>query len=367
MIDLIACTVMIVDDTEENVDLLVEALGGFFDLTVAMDGESALKNVIQDRPDLILLDINMPGMDGYEVCRRLKKDPATENIPVVFLTAMSEEENEAKGLELGAIDYITKPFSPDLVKARVTNHLMLKMHQDNLEELVKKRTSQLERMQNVIFKAMGTMAEYRDPETGGHIRRTQNYMRILAEKLSRNPKFKGYLTKQTIDLLYGSAPLHDIGKVGVPDSILLKPGKLTDEEFEIMKKHTTYGHDAILASEIELDEESGSFLKIAKEIAYTHQERWDGAGYPQGLKGEEIPISGRLMAVVDVYDALISRRVYKPPFPHDRAVAIIKEGRGSHFDPDIVDAFLELEDEFRMIALEFADYEEEKENLKKNE
>ncbi len=366
MIDLSECNVMIVDDTEENVDLLVEALGEYFDLSVAMDGESALNKIIQTPPDLILLDIMMPGIDGYEVCRRLKKDPNTQKIPVVFLTAMGQEENEAKGLSLGAIDYITKPFSPDLVKSRVSNHLLLKLHQDKLEGLVKKRTVQLEKMQGAIFKAMGTLAEYRDPETGGHIKRTQNYVKILAEHLRRHPKFKNLLTAQNIDLLCSSAPLHDIGKVGVPDGILLKPGKLTDEEFEEMKKHTTYGYNAILSSESDLDDEGSEFMQFAKEIAYTHQEKWDGSGYPRGLKDEEIPISGRLMAVADVYDALISKRVYKAPFPHEKAVAIIKEGKGTHFDPEMVDAFLELEDKFRQIALEFADFEEEKENLKRD-
>jgi putative two-component system response regulator len=366
MIDLSDSIVMIVDDTEENVDLLVEALGDDFKLRVAMDGESALKKIVKSPPHLVLLDIMMPGMDGYEVCERLKKDPATQNIPIVFLTALGDEANEAKGLNLGAIDYIAKPFSTDLVKSRVVNHLLLKHHQDNLEKLVKKRTNQLVKMQEVIFKAMGTLAEYRDPETGGHIKRTQNYVRVLGEKLSDHPKYKDFFKSKNIDLLYLSAPLHDIGKVGVPDNILLKPGKLTDEEFVEMKKHTTYGYEAILAAETELDEESSAFLKFAKEIAHTHQEKWDGSGYPNGLKEDEIPISGRLMAVADVYDALISKRVYKPPFPHEKAVSIIQEGRGTHFDPDMVDAFLELEDNFRQIALEFADFDEEKQNLEKD-
>lgn len=352
---------MIVDDTETNIDILVEALGGDFDLRVAMDGETALEAIADEPPDLILLDIMMPGMDGYEVCSRLKSAPETRDIPVVFLTAMSEEQDEARGLALGAVDYITKPFSPALVKARVRNQLELKRYRDHLEELVRERTRQLVLTQDVTIRSMGTLAEYRDPETGGHIRRTQQYVRILALHLKNDPRFRDRLDDTAIDLLVKSAPLHDIGKVGVRDNILLKPGALTPEEFEEMKRHTIYGRDALLVSEKMLGEDS--FLSVAREIAYTHQEKWDGTGYPRGLKGEEIPLFGRLMAVADVYDALISKRVYKPPYPHERAVEMIREGRGSHFDPDIVDAFLVLADDFRRIALEHADFAEERELL----
>ena len=354
-------TVLIVDDTETNIDILVEALGNDFDLRVAMDGETALEAVADEPPDLILLDIMMPGMDGYEVCSRLKASPETRDIPIVFLTAMSEEQDEARGLALGAVDYITKPFSPALVKARVRNQLELKRYRDHLEELVRERTRQLVLTQDVTIQSMGTLAEYRDPETGGHIRRTQHYVRILALHLKDHPKFRDQLDDNAIELLVKSAPLHDIGKVGVRDNILLKPGELTPEEFEEMKRHTIYGRDALLVSEKMLGEDS--FLSVAREIAYTHQEKWDGTGYPRGLKGEEIPLFGRMMAVADVYDALISKRVYKPPYPHETALAMIREGRGSHFDPDIVDAFLELSEEFRKIALEHADFEEERELL----
>ena len=356
--DISSCTVMIVEDTETNIDILVEALGGDFNLQVAMDGETALKAVAYKTPDLILLDIMMPGMDGYEVCRRLKASPETRDIPIVFLTAMSEEQDEARGLYLGAVDYITKPFSPALVKARVRNQLVFKSYRDHLEDLVRDRTRELVLTQDVTIQSIGTLAEYRDPETGGHIRRTQHYVRILAEHLKDHPKFRNRLDDTVIELLVKSAPLHDIGKVGVRDNILLKPGELTEDEFEEMKRHTIYGRDALLVSEKMLGRDS--FLSVAREIAYTHQEKWDGTGYPQGLKGEEIPLSGQLMAVADVYDALISKRVYKPPYPHDTAVAMILEERGSHFDPDVVDAFMELSDEFRKIALEYADFEEER-------
>lgn len=357
------CSILIVDDTEENVDILIATLGELYDISVAIDGETALEMLAEFTPDLILLDIMMPGIDGYEVCERLKRETRTLKIPIIFLTALSEAQSEEKGLCLGAVDYITKPFNPFLVKARVKNHLELKMHRDNLELLVQQRTSELELTQEVTIESMGTLAEYRDPETGGHIQRTKHYVQLLANHLKNHPKFSAFLTDETIQSLYKSAPLHDIGKVGVPDHILLKPGRLTDGEFEEMKKHTVYGRDTISKAEKKLGNKS--FLHYALEIAESHQEKWDGSGYPNGWAGENIPISGRLMAVADVYDALISKRVYKAPFTHSKAVAIIQEGRGQHFDPDIVDAFLQISEEFRRIALEHADFPEEREALLK--
>ncbi|MBU2551943.1 MAG: HD domain-containing protein, partial [Proteobacteria bacterium] len=307
-----------------------------------------------------------------EVCRRLKAEKATRNIPIIFVTAMTEVADETKGLELGAIDYLTKPISPPIVKARVRNHLELKLAKEELENQneileikVQERTREVALTQEVTIESMAILAETRDPETGGHIRRTQNYVRALAVHLKDHPKFTDFLNAASIDLLYKSAPLHDIGKVGVPDAILLKPGKLTDEEFVEMKKHTLYGRDSIKNAEKRLGD--NSFLGFARDIAYTHHEKWDGSGYPVGLKGEGIPLCGRLMALADVYDALISKRVYKPPFDHGKAVAIITEGRGTHFDPDLVDAFITLEDEFRKIALEFADFEEERAALARKE
>jgi len=357
------CTILVIDDTEANIDILVEALGDAYEISVALDGETALEAIAESLPDLILLDIMMPGMDGYQVCEKLKEDPAASHIPVIFLTAMAEEQNEAKGLALGAVDYVTKPFSPALVKARVKNQLELKMHRDHLEELVKERTRQLELTQEVTIEAMGTLAEYRDPETGGHIKRTQRYVRVLAQHLQEHPKFSEFLTDSVVELLYKSAPLHDIGKVGVSDSILLKPGKLTAEEFLEMKKHAAYGREVIDVQERRLG--GNSFLHHAREIAGSHHEKWDGSGYPDGLAGEKIPVEGRLMAIADVYDALISKRVYKLPFPHEKAVEIILAGRGIHFDPTMVDAFLELEDTFRQIGYAYADFAEERENLKR--
>jgi putative two-component system response regulator len=351
--------VLLVDDNTSNLQLLHETLDGMgYKLLIAKNGKSALAIAAKANPSLILLDIMMPEMDGYEVCRRLKADENTSRIPVIFITALADEEDEAKGLDLGAVDYITKPIKPELVRARVRNHLELKRHRDQLESLVQERTRRLALTQAVTIEGLATLAEYRDPETGGHIKRTQNYVKALAVKLKEHPRFREELQDDTIELLYISAPLHDLGKVGVRDSVLLKAGRLTDEEFEEMKKHTIYGEEALRITEQKLG--GDSFLHCAREIAYTHQEKWDGTGYPQGLKGDEIPLAGRLMALADVYDALISKRVYKPPFPHEKAVEIIVEGKGRHFDPDIVDAFLELEATFRNIALTFADFDEER-------
>lgn len=358
--------VLIVDDTPANVSLLNSILKDQYKTKIATNGEKALTLASGDpQPDIILLDIMMPGMDGYEVCERLKANDETKDIPVVFLTAKVAVEDETRGLHLGAVDYITKPISPPIVLERVKNHLLLKEARDVLkaqnqvlEDKVKERTRKLGELQDVAMEAMGALAESRDPETGNHIRRTQLYVQILAEKLKDHPKFESYLTPERITLLFKAAPLHDIGKVGVPDAILLKPGKLTDEEFERMKLHTVYGRDAIAAAEKKLSEPS-EFLTVAKEIAYSHQEKWDGSGYPEALAGDDIPISARLMAIADVYDALISRRVYKPPFPHEKAIAIMTEGRGSHFDPDMLDAFLSISEECKNVAETYADSEED--------
>ncbi|KHK03708.1 response regulator [Desulfovibrio sp. TomC] len=360
--------VLVVDDLETNIDILVETLGDAYDVAVAMDGPSALELAAAQRPDLILLDIMMPGMDGYEVCRRLAADPATADIPVIFLTAMTDVADKARGFASGAVDYVTKPFEPLEVQARVRTHLALTQarrelarQNEILESKVLERTRELAVTQEAIIEAMAGLAEYRDPETGGHIKRTKNYMRLLAATLRDHPRFCRFLTDETITLLYKSAPLHDIGKVGVRDDILLKPGQLTEAELTVMRRHPIYGREAIQAASLKLG--PNSFLELAEEIAYTHQERYDGSGYPQGLAGEAIPISGRLMALADVYDALISRRVYKKPFTHAQAVAIILEGRGTHFDPDMVDAFMTVQEAMRQIALDFADHDDERQAL----
>lgn len=361
-------TLLIVDDVVDNIALLSSLLKDAYRTKIATSGEKALKIAMADDPvDLILLDIMMPGMDGYEVCERLKADERTRNIPIIFLTAMTQPEDEERGLQLGAVDYITKPISPPILLARVQTHLALKQAQDYLrdqnailEQKVIERTREIASVQDVTILAMASLAETRDNETGNHIRRTQNYVRVLAKQLQAHPRFQDMLTDQHVELLYKSAPLHDIGKVGVPDRVLLKPDRLTDDEFELMKQHTVYGRDAITAAEEKLDDApTDSFLRFAREIAYSHQEKWDGTGYPEGLSGDDIPFSARLMALADVYDALISRRVYKPAFSHEEAARIISDGRGSHFDPDVVDAFIETEQEFREIAQRFADADPE--------
>ncbi|MER2600800.1 MAG: two-component system response regulator [Candidatus Competibacter phosphatis] len=358
-------TILVVDDTPDNIALLSTLLKDRYKVRAANSGERALAIAAgQPRPDLILLDIMMPGMDGYEVCERLKIDPHTADIPVIFLTAKVQVEDEEFGLRLGAVDYITKPISPPIVLARVETHLTLKRArqflQDRnayLEAEVWRRSREVMAIQEVTIMAMASLAETRDNATGNHIRRTQHYVRVLAQHLRHHPRFAAALNDETIELLFKSAPLHDIGKVGIPDRILLKPGRLTPDEFEIMKTHAALGRDAIAAAERYLDTPD-SFLRFAREIAYSHQEKWDGSGYPEGLWGEQIPLSARLMAVADVYDALISRRIYKPALPHEQAVAMIREGRDQHFDPDIVDAFLECAEQFRTIAARFADDEQ---------
>jgi len=353
-------TILVVDDSPDNIILMSRLLKDHYRTKIATNGEKALKIASSDDPpDLILLDVMMPYMDGYEVCQELKKNPKTSRIPVIFLTAKTDIEDEKRGFEVGAVDYITKPVSAPLVLARVKTHLLLKDSRDFLidknqflEHEIYKRTQEIIAIQDVTIIAMGSLAETRDSETGNHIRRTQNYVKMLAMKLKNNPRFKHILTDENIELLYKSAPLHDIGKVGVPDHILLKPGKLTPQEFEIMEKHTVFGRDAILAAEKRLESPT-SFLTFAREIAYSHQEKWDGSGYPEGLTGDDIPISARLMAVADVYDALITRRIYKPAFAHEESVDIIKNGYAAHFDPDIVDAFIEIEKELYEVAQKF--------------
>ena len=354
-------TILIVDDTADNLSLMSGLLKHLYKVQVANNGEKALSYVLDDKPDLILLDIMMPGLSGYDVMKKLKANPETRNIPVIFLTAMAATEDEKKGLEMGAADYITKPISPPVALARIRTQLENKAAADflrdqkvYLEAEVEKRTREITAIQDVTILAMATLAETRDSDTGNHIRRTQYYVRLLAEKLKTHPRFCHFLSEQTIGMLFKSAPLHDIGKVGIPDRILLKPARYTREEFEIMKSHTTLGRDAIEAAETQLGMEV-EFLGLAKTMAYYHQEKWDGSGYPTGASGDAIPIPARLMALADVYDALISRRIYKEGMSHDMAAKIIKEGRGRHFDPDVADAFLALQDEFRAIAARFAD------------
>lgn len=358
--------ILVVDDEEPNVKLLssvLKALG--YETETAFNGVEAIKKTKAFQPDLVLLDIMMPEMDGYEACDLLKSDPETANIPVVIVTALSDRDSKLKGLNVGASDFLTKPIDRSELTIRVKNLLKIKEYEDFmlrhnqlLEEEVKKRTFELQDALEVIEQAqeetkmsyietihrLVLAAEYKDEDTATHIKRISHYCRILAERLGQPDSF--------IETIYYASPMHDIGKIGIPDSILMKPGKLDDEEFEKIKSHT------IIGAKI-LGDSTSDFLKSAETIALTHHERWDGMGYPQGLKGNEIPLMGRIMNIVDQYDSLRSKRPYKPGFSHEKAFEIITKGDGrtkpGHFAPEILAVFIEMADEFNNIFEEYQD------------
>ncbi|MFZ2162491.1 MAG: two-component system response regulator [Sideroxyarcus sp.] len=350
-------TVLIVDDDAGNLGILGSLLQPHYDVLAAPSGERALQiSFNTPKPDLIMLDVLMPKMDGYAVLARLHEDPATRDIPVIFVTGLDSTEDEEKGLALGAVDYIAKPYRAPIVLARVRTQLELKRARDwlrnqniYLEAEVMRRMQDTLLVQDLTINALAEVAETRDNETGNHIRRTQEYVNILAQRLQLHPSFAGFLTNKAVELMTKSAPLHDIGKVGIPDHILLKPGKLTKEEWAIMKTHSMLGAMAIDRALRNADRRL-DFLDMAMQIAHYHHEKWDGSGYPEGLKQKAIPIPARLMALADVFDALITRRVYKPPMPYEEAKKIIVAERGRHFDPDVVDAFLRSFDEFVTVA-----------------
>lgn len=348
--------ILLVDDAPENLRILSESLREDYTIMFAKNGPDALRLAMGNQPpDLILLDVIMPGMNGYEVCRRLKEESATRDIPIMFITAQNEETDEATGLSLGAQDYIAKPFRVSLVRNRVANQLKYKRYRDHLNDLVHERTRQLALTQEATIHAMASLAEWRDTETGAHIKRTQNYVKALALHMAGQHKYRHQLDADVISWLYLSAPLHDVGKVAIADTVLHKPAPLTDEEYEAMKAHTVLGRNVLAAADKFLGEDS--FLKMACDIAYCHHERWDGRGYPQGLKEEEIPLPARLMSLADVYDALRSQRVYKPAMTHESAAKIILDGKGTQFDPDVVDAFMAIQEQFKTIAERYKDLE----------
>ena len=355
-------TILIVDDAPENLNVLNELLMQHYQIRAATSGSKALRIATSTpTPDLILLDVMMPGMDGYQVFERLRADPKTRDIPVIFVTAMDTLEAEMRGLELGAVDYIAKPIVPPILLARVRTQLELKRARDRLkgekawlETEVSRRMRENDLIQLVSIRALAHLAETRDPETGNHILRTQGYVRLMASHLKNHPRFNGLVTDHYIELIARSAPLHDIGKVGIPDSILTKPGPLTPEEWAIMRTHAKLGSDAIELAEQDVDQRV-EFLCLAKEIAHWHHEKWDGTGYPDGLAGEAIPLSARIMAIADVFDALISKRVYKGAMPPEEARTIIAEGKGRHFDPDLTQIFLDDFPAFEAIAHRFHD------------
>ncbi|MGD9700635.1 HD domain-containing phosphohydrolase [Acinetobacter sp.] len=354
-------TVLIVDDTPTNLTLLAGLLKDQYRIKVANSGKKAIELAAASPPDLILLDIMMPAMDGYEVCRRLQADEITRRVPVIFLTAKTSTEDEELGFSVGAVDFIHKPISPPIVIARVRTHLRIKAWQDFLqdknlwlEKEITQRLSDINRLQDASIYVMVSLAEFRDECTGNHIRRTQEYVRILAKRLAELPRFASVLTDAKIELLAKSATLHDIGKITIPDHILLKPGKHTDEEFTVMKTHAQRGYD-MLRQAGDLMGEHGAFLHHAMDIALYHHEKWDGSGYPNGLAGNMIPLEARLMAIADVYDALCSRRPYKAAIPHDDAVNIILQGNGTHFDPYLVDVFCAVAKDFINVAINWPD------------
>lgn len=354
-------TVLVIDDTPENLALLGNLLWDSYRVQLANSGAKGLKLAFETPPDLVLLDIMMPGMDGYEVLEKLKADPRTQPVPVIFLTALSAPEDEERGLLLGAVDYITKPISPSVTLARVATHLHLKVVADILrdksaflEAEVVRRTRDMRAVQEVTLVALASLAETRDGETSGNVLRTQNYVRSLCMALRDNPRYADQLDERAIDLIVLSAPLHDIGMVIVPQEVLRRAGPLTEEEFALVRQHTTLGARAIDLSQQRLAVDA-EFLCRAREIVIAHHERWDGSGYPEGLRGEAIPLAARLMALADVYDALVTTRVYKASISHDDAVATIFASSGSLFDPEIVAAFEQRRDDFRAIAERYAD------------
>jgi len=334
-------TILVVDDTPSNIAVLSEILRGDYRVLAAINGEQALKIARSDPPpDLILLDVMMPGMSGHEVCQRLKAESSTRKIPVIFVTAMNQVEDEAHGFELGAVDYITKPVSPPIVTARVKTQLALYDQNRELERMVHERTAELSHTRMEIIKRLGRAGEFRDNETGMHVVRVAHYCRLLGEAVRMN--------EEDVDLLFNAAPMHDIGKIGIRDNVLLKPGKLEDDEIKIMRQHVPFGGEII-------GEHTDGLLSMARVIALTHHEKWDGTGYHRGLKREEIPLVGRITAIADVFDALTSVRPYKKAWPVEDAVALIKRESGTSFDPELVQKFVAILPQILAVREKYSD------------
>ncbi len=327
-------TILVVDDTPENIDILVGILSSDYKIRVAIDGPKALALAQKSTPDIILLDVMMPGMNGYEVCERLKQDPLTCHIPVIFVTALAETADETQGFALGAVDYITKPVSAPVVQARVKTHLALYDQKRLLEQQVKERTKELEETRFEIIRRLGRAAEYKDNETGLHVVRMSHYARLLAIQSGLPDKY--------CELVYNAAPMHDIGKIGTPDSILKKPAKLDEFEWDEMQRHAEIGAEII-------GEHQDPLLEMARRIALSHHEKWDGSGYPFGKSGQEIPIEGRIVAIADVFDALTSIRPYKKAWTVADTMELIESESGKHFDPELVEHFKQIVDEVTKI------------------
>ncbi len=340
MTDTSRSTILIVDDTPLNISLLNAALMDEYDIKAATSGAKAIE-ICQSVPiDIILLDVMMPGMDGFETCRRLKEHPLTRNKPVIFVTAKDEIKDESMGFDCGAVDYIAKPIRAPIVRSRVRTHLALYNQNRTLEHLVRERTAKLDETRLEILNRLGSAGEMRDNETGLHVVRVCHYCQIIARTIG--------LPENEVGLLFSTAGLHDIGKIGIPDSILLKPGKLDEDEWKIMRTHSEIGHRI-------LGPNPDSLIQSAAIIALTHHERWDGTGYPNGLSGSKIPLFGRIVPVADVFDALTSERPYKKAWPISEAIEEVARCSGHHFDPQIVDAFLNKMHEVTEVCQKFAD------------
>ncbi|MFA6628622.1 MAG: two-component system response regulator [Sulfuricurvum sp.] len=334
-------TILIVDDSPDNLLVLSETLKPFYKIKVANNGTKALNMIGSgDIPDLILLDIMMPDISGYDVCKKLKSDPLTRNIPIIFVTALSDYANEEEGLNLGAVDYITKPINSAIVLARVRTQFSLLHYQHDLEQKLQERTEEIVLTRMEVIRQLGRAAEFKDNETGTHILRMSSYAKLIAQKIG--------LDNARVELIYLSAPMHDVGKIGTPDAILKKPGKLTPEEFEIVRLHPIQGADII-------GNHHSPLLQMARIVSLTHHERFDGSGYPYGLKKYDIPLVGRIIAIADVFDALTSSRPYKEAWSLDAAVTYLIEQKGKHFDGELVDAFLSCMDQIKQIMAQFSD------------
>ena len=357
--------IIMVDDNMANLTMGRNMLKTFYEVYPAPSAAKLFEILENVLPDLILLDVEMPETNGYEVIKKLKSAPDLSDIPVIFLTAKSDENSELEGLDLGAVDYITKPFSGPLLLKRIANQLLivrqkkdllaskaaLQNYADNLEIMVREKTAEVINLQNAVLATVADLVEFRDNFTGGHIMRTQLYLKALSDELIRKGIYQEEMSEWDMDFFLPSTQLHDVGKIAITDLILNKPGKLTEEEFEIMKTHVTVGVDAI--EKIMSNADEHAFLRHTLSIAGTHHEKWDGSGYPVGLKGRNIPLEGRLMAIADVYDALISERPYKKAFTHEESCEIIEAGSGTHFDPILVEVFRSVQDEFSRVSQEF--------------
>ena len=354
-------TIMLVDDTPANLSLLEEILDGQgYNIVAFPRGKMALQAMDKVQPHLILLDIMMPEMNGFDVCRQLRSDGGWSDIPVIFISALDDTENKVKAFTQGGVDYITKPFQAEEVLARVRTHIRLHQIQlrlekftQHLESLVEEKVKEVLDSQLATLVAISNLAEFPDEDTGHHIERTRSFCKILAENMREKPAFQAQINDEFIDAIYHAAPLHDIGKVGIPDNILLKPGKLTEDEFEVMKTHVSIGVQTL--KKVQESYPNNAFIQKGIEFALHHHERWDGDGYPDGLKGEEIPLSGRIIALADVYDALRSVRSYKEAFSHEESYRIIIETTGKHFDPAVVEAFIACEKDFENTYNKLAD------------